>query len=276
VRSPTGICAPPDLSLDRSVPRSLRPSIAPSLDRSVPRSLRPSIAPSLDRSRRFPRSAPLWLLGFGPAATPSGELAHLEMPPPGDRSTIDRWAALPSPPGGAMSRSANRPRFSKAYSFGIITGLLFLLSWIGQFVFQVAEVSNEAAEHGSAFQWSDFWPQFFAATFENWQSEFLQLVWASRRTGPLLLLGLIPVEGGRRTTRSQDRPPAHRARDRPGRVRVSRGTEGRSRAASLILSAGAPTHAVGSSQGLKGKRVLSVLSRRSVSSSPAGTGLGHT
>jgi hypothetical protein len=99
------------------------------------------------------------------------------MPLPADRSMIDLWAAQPLPSGGVMSRSANRPRFSKAYSFGIITGLLFLLSWIGQFVFQVAEVSNEAAKHGSAFQWSDFWPQFFAATFENWQSEFLQLVW---------------------------------------------------------------------------------------------------
>ncbi len=76
-----------------------------------------------------------------------------------------------------MASKTNRPRFSKAYSFGIITGLLFLLSWFGQFVFQVAEVSNQAAEHGSTFDWSDFWPQFFSATFENWQSEFLQLVW---------------------------------------------------------------------------------------------------
>ena len=76
-----------------------------------------------------------------------------------------------------MASKPNRPRFSKAYSFGIVTGLLFLLSWFGQFVFQVAQVSNEAAEHGTAFQWSEFWPEFFSATFENWQSEFLQLLW---------------------------------------------------------------------------------------------------
>ncbi|WP_104522376.1 DUF6766 family protein [Blastococcus atacamensis] len=76
-----------------------------------------------------------------------------------------------------MSRSKNRPRFTKAYSFGIVTGLLFLLSWLGQFLFQLAEVSNDAAEHGTNFEWSEFWPQFFSATFENWQSEFLQLVW---------------------------------------------------------------------------------------------------
>lgn len=76
-----------------------------------------------------------------------------------------------------MSTSKNRPPFAKAYSFGIVTGLLFVLSWFGQFMFQLAEVSNEAAEHGSSFAWSEFWPQFFSATFENWQSEFLQLVW---------------------------------------------------------------------------------------------------
>jgi hypothetical protein len=36
---------------------------------------------------------------------------------------------------------------------------------------------NEAEQHGQAFTWSDFFPQFFSSTFENWQSEFLQLVW---------------------------------------------------------------------------------------------------
>ena len=52
---------------------------------------------------------------------------------------------------------------------------LFLASWLGQFISQVAEVSNNAEEHGQTFSWSDFWPQFFSSTFENWQSEFLQL-----------------------------------------------------------------------------------------------------
>jgi hypothetical protein len=37
--------------------------------------------------------------------------------------------------------------------------------------------SNEAQQHGQTFEWSQFLPQFFASTFENWQSEFLQLVW---------------------------------------------------------------------------------------------------
>jgi hypothetical protein len=80
-------------------------------------------------------------------------------------------------PSGAGQPSLRKPRWHIAYSFGIITGALFLLAWVGQFVFQVATVSNEAEEHGQSFAWSDFLPQFFASTFENWQSEFLQLLW---------------------------------------------------------------------------------------------------
>ena len=44
-------------------------------------------------------------------------------------------------------------------------------------MFQFIEVRNDAADHGQAFEWGQFWPQFLASTFENWQSEFLQLVW---------------------------------------------------------------------------------------------------
>lgn len=45
----------------------------------------------------------------------------------------------------------------------IILALMFIGSWCGQLITQMqSEV---------VFQWSDFW----AATFENWQSEFLQL-----------------------------------------------------------------------------------------------------
>ena len=38
------------------------------------------------------------------------------------------------------------------------------------------EVGNEAREHGQSFSMSEFWPQFWSATFENWQSEWLQLL----------------------------------------------------------------------------------------------------
>src|SRR5215213_4503672 len=79
--------------------------------------------------------------------------------------------------GSLHNNDLDKPRFSKAYSFAIVTGLFFLLSWAGQFIAQVITERNEAEQHGQAFEWSEFFPQFFASTFENWQSEFLQLVW---------------------------------------------------------------------------------------------------
>ncbi|UJW30547.1 hypothetical protein L3Q67_35925 [Saccharothrix sp. AJ9571] len=82
-----------------------------------------------------------------------------------------------------------RPPFGKAYSFAIITFALFLLSWVGQFVTQLIEVSNNAEEHGQVFTWADFVPQFLSATFENWQSEFLQLVWQAMGLAMLFYWG---------------------------------------------------------------------------------------
>lgn len=49
------------------------------------------------------------------------------------------------------------------YGFLYILAIVFALSWVGQFVSMVMEKGP--------FSWATFW----AATFENWQSEFLQL-----------------------------------------------------------------------------------------------------
>jgi hypothetical protein len=54
-------------------------------------------------------------------------------------------------------------------------GAAVLGSWLGQFVAQLIEVGNEARSHGEAFSMSEFWPSFWQSTFENWQSEWLQL-----------------------------------------------------------------------------------------------------
>ncbi|WP_211239778.1 DUF6766 family protein [Jiangella gansuensis] len=37
-------------------------------------------------------------------------------------------------------------------------------------------VSNDQQAHGEPFAWSDYFATFFSSTFENWQSEWLQLV----------------------------------------------------------------------------------------------------
>lgn len=70
-----------------------------------------------------------------------------------------------------------KPRWPVAYSFTLVTGLFFLVSWSLQFYFQAAEYTADAEAHEQGVFWSEFLTRFFAATFENWQSEFLQLMW---------------------------------------------------------------------------------------------------
>lgn len=70
-----------------------------------------------------------------------------------------------------------KPRWFRAYSFVLATTMLFLLLWAGQFIAQLVVVSHEAVAAGQPFDWSLFWPRFLAATLQNWQAEFLQLIW---------------------------------------------------------------------------------------------------
>ena len=59
-----------------------------------------------------------------------------------------------------------KPPFAKAYAFGLVT--------LGS---------------SCSFHWADSWPQFWASTFENWQSEFLQLIWQAAGLALLLFWG---------------------------------------------------------------------------------------
>ncbi len=61
------------------------------------------------------------------------------------------------------------------YNLSIVLLSLFLASWVGQAIFQWFEMANEAQAHGEPSTLAEFIPAFFSATFENWQSEFLQL-----------------------------------------------------------------------------------------------------
>ena len=90
---------------------------------------------------------------------------------------------------GSSNDDVGKPPFRRAYGFVLATGALFLVSWVGQFVAQAVEVRNEAEQHGQSFTWGDFLPQFLSSTFENWQSEFLQLVWQALGLALLLMWG---------------------------------------------------------------------------------------
>jgi len=62
--------------------------------------------------------------------------------------------------------------------------ILFLGSWVGHFFAELAEFRTDQAAHGQPFAWAEYLTSFAASTLENWQSEWLQLVFQA-----VLLLG---------------------------------------------------------------------------------------
>jgi len=80
-----------------------------------------------------------------------------------------------------VTRRSHARRWGAAY---LLLGL-FIASWVGQFIAMLVEAGDDAREHGQVFELAQFWPQFWAATFENWQSEWLQLLMQA-----VVLLGL--------------------------------------------------------------------------------------
>ena len=65
-----------------------------------------------------------------------------------------------------------------------LLALLFLGSWAGQFLTELSEFRSTQEMHHAPFVWTDFLVEFGQSTFENWQSEWLQLVFQA-----VLLLG---------------------------------------------------------------------------------------
>lgn len=64
------------------------------------------------------------------------------------------------------SPGSPRPGHLRRWGAAYLLVVLFAASWLGQLLAQLPAIADPA-EHG----WAEFW----AATFENWQSEFLQL-----------------------------------------------------------------------------------------------------
>ena len=69
-------------------------------------------------------------------------------------------------------------RLWRNYSLSIVLASLFLVSWVLQTWTGWVEFAAEQRSHGEAARWFGetgyFW-RWGQATFENWQSEFLQL-----------------------------------------------------------------------------------------------------
>lgn len=66
--------------------------------------------------------------------------------------------------------------FFKDYNLSIVLFILFILSWFAQLVFQYQEYKGNQQIHNQPAVVSEFVPEFLSSTFENWQSEFLQLL----------------------------------------------------------------------------------------------------
>jgi hypothetical protein len=65
----------------------------------------------------------------------------------------------------------------KRYAYGWITAAFFLISLSLHWGFGWYAFVAEAAQHGQQPQASEYLVEMGRDTFENWQSEFLQLIW---------------------------------------------------------------------------------------------------
>ncbi len=63
------------------------------------------------------------------------------------------------------------------YSYTWITLALFLVALAGHWIFGWYEYVQQQQEHNQAVEVSAYVTQLMRGTLENWQSEFLQLVW---------------------------------------------------------------------------------------------------
>ena len=65
----------------------------------------------------------------------------------------------------------------KRYSFFWVTAALFLITLSGHWLFGWFAYVREQYDHGQAVNITGYSIQMLRDTFENWQSEFLQLIW---------------------------------------------------------------------------------------------------
>jgi hypothetical protein len=75
------------------------------------------------------------------------------------------------------------------YGFAWVTGGFFVVSLIGHWLFGWFAFVSEQAQHQQAAQFGDFLILMMRDTLENWQSEFLQLLWQVAGLALLLHVG---------------------------------------------------------------------------------------
>jgi hypothetical protein len=77
----------------------------------------------------------------------------------------------------------------KRYAYGWVTLGFFLISFVGHWLFAWFAYVDEQRAHAQPLQVSEYVVQTTRDTFENWQSEFLQLIWQVGGLALLLYVG---------------------------------------------------------------------------------------
>lgn len=77
----------------------------------------------------------------------------------------------------------------KAYGYAWVTLGFFLISLVGHWLFGWFAYVSEQQAHAQPIQFSDYLVEMSRDTFENWQSEFLQLLWQVGGLAILLYVG---------------------------------------------------------------------------------------
>jgi len=75
------------------------------------------------------------------------------------------------------------------YSFVWVTFLFFAFSLLGHWLFAWYAYHDEARDHGTVAEFGAFLIEVMRDTLENWQSEFLQLIWQVAGLSFLISLG---------------------------------------------------------------------------------------
>lgn len=88
-----------------------------------------------------------------------------------------------------MNTKVKRTSTLKAYGYAWVTLGFFLVSLVGHWLFGWFAYVNEQQAHAQPIVMSDYLVEMMRDTLENWQSEFLQLLWQVGGLAILLYVG---------------------------------------------------------------------------------------
>lgn len=86
-------------------------------------------------------------------------------------------------------QSDRRPGLVRAYGYAWVTAGFFLISIVGHWLFGWFAFVSEQQAHAQPIEVSEYLIEMTRDTLENWQSEFLQLLWQVAGLAILLHVG---------------------------------------------------------------------------------------